>query len=126
MLFAGLTVIGQTLSPARGESLLPTLPSLTIINFPHGGSVETYFEPGGRGLNQWHLIFYGSKAELKSASPIVTASYNGSPPQPLRRLKIAAGHYTDFVVLQPGRWTFHVVSPFATRTVSFNIEKTVR
>ena len=44
-----LVLIGQVVSPARGQSLLPTLPSITTIGLPNGGSAETYLEPGAVG-----------------------------------------------------------------------------
>ena len=124
--FAVLTVAGQVVSPARGESLIPTLPSLTIVNLPGGGSVETYFEPGGTGPQQWHIVFYGSHAELDSVQPTVLANRNGSAPHRLARARFGPGHYTAFVTLTPGTWQFQVTSPFGSRLASFTITKRVR
>ncbi len=125
ILFAGLTVAGQSVSPARGESLLPTLPSLTIVNIGHGGTVETYFEPGGAGLNEWHLIFYGPAGDLASVQPVVTARLGNSAPVRLRQIRVASGHFTEVVVLAPGHWQFSVHSRFGPAQVSFVVATVV-
>jgi heavy metal translocating P-type ATPase len=125
VLFAGLTLLTQSFSPARGEPLLPTLPSLTDVALP-GGSAETYFEPGGVGLNQWHLIFYGSRSNLRTVQPVVMASVDNSPPQRLRQLRVGAGHFTEFVVLRPGTWTFDVTTQYGPRRITFTVTKTIR
>jgi hypothetical protein len=125
VLFAGLTVISEAVSPARGQSLLPELPSITTVALPHGGSVEMYLDPGTAGVNQFHLIFNGSEADLASVKPLVVASVAGGGPQPLRQLRLATGHYTDFALLQPGRWTFHVVARFGGTPVSFDFTRTL-
>jgi len=125
VLFAGLTVVSQAVSPARGQSLLPTLPSLTITTLPAGGSVESYFEPGGVGVNQWHLIFDGTPAQLASTHPLVQAGPDGAPLQTLRQLTVSQGHYTDFVVLTPGNWRFVVTTRFGTGTARFTVHHSV-
>jgi hypothetical protein len=125
LLFAGLTVASEALSPARGQSLLPTLPSITTVNLPNGGSVETYFDPGGVGVNQFHLIFEGTNSQLANVTPLVTASVNDGPPTVLRQLKVSTGHYSDIVVLSPGRWQFDVRTDFGGGRVSFTVERTV-
>ena len=92
---------------------------------PEGGSVETYFEPGGVGVNQWHLIFDGTAAQVASTDPLVTAAPVGEPLQTLRRLTVSPGHFSAVVVLTPGDWRFHVTTRFGTRTVSFTVRHTV-
>ena len=92
--------------------LLPSLPSITTIAVPHGGSAEVYLDPGGIGVNRLHLIFSGSPADLAAVKPRVTASVDGGPPQFLRQLQVSTGHFTDFLVLTPGRWVFHVTGRF--------------
>ncbi len=111
LLFASLTVVSQVLSPARGQSLLPTLPSITTISLPRGASVETYFEPGGVGVNQLHLIFSGTPSQVASTHPLVTAAPMGGSPEPLRQLTVGPGHFTEILVLTPGTWHFRVVTP---------------
>jgi cation-transporting ATPase V len=125
VLFAGLTVISQVLSPARGQSLLPTLPSITTVGLPHGGAVESYLEPGGIGVNRLHLIFSGTPTQLARVDPLVTASVNRGPAGVLRQLVVSPGHFTDFVVLTPGRWTFHVVARFGGSPVTFSVSHSV-
>jgi hypothetical protein len=122
VLFAGLTVASQALSPARGQSLLPSLPALTTQPLPDGGSVESYLEPGGTGVNQFHLIFTGPRSVMSTIEPVVTATLNGGSPQVLRQLPVGPGHFTDFVVLTPGRWRFDVVTPYGGRSVSFSAD----
>ena len=125
VLFASLTVISEAVSPARGQSLLPELPSITTVALPHGGSVEMYLDPGTTGVNQFHIIFSGSEADLATVKPLVVASVAGSAPENLRQLRVAVGHYSDFVLLQPGRSTFHVVATFGGTPVSFDFSRTV-
>ncbi len=125
VLFASLTVISEAVSPARGQSLLPELPSITSVALPHGGSVEMYLDPGTTGVNQFHIIFSGSEVDLATVKPLVTASVADGPPQTLRQLRVAAGHYTDFVLLQRGRSTFHVVATFGGTPVSFDFSRTL-
>ena len=125
VLFATLTVVSEVVSPARGQSLLPELPSITTIALPHGGSVEMYLDPGAIGVNQFHLIFSGSEAELATVKPLVIAKVAGGAPQNLRQLRVAAGHYTDFVLLPAGRSTFHVTARFGGAPVSFDFSRTL-
>ncbi len=121
LLFAGLTVVSQVVSPSRGQPLLPTLPTIAVTDLPGGGSVETYFEPGGRGVNQFHLIFSGTPREVSSTDPTVTASLDGGTPRVLRRLQVGPGHFSAVVVLVPGTWSVHVTSPFGAAPVHFTI-----
>ena len=125
VLFAGLTVVSQVVSPAKGQALLPQLPSVVTTQLPDGGSVESYFEPGGIGVNQWHLVFSGTPAQLATVHPLVVAGPVGSQLQTLRQLTVSPGHFTDFVVLSPGTWHFVVTTPFGPRTVSFSQRHTV-
>jgi heavy metal translocating P-type ATPase len=125
VLFAGLTVVSELVSPARGESLLPELPSITTVALPHGGSVEMYLDPDAVGVNQFHIIFSGPAADLATVKPVVTASIAGGPTQNLRQLRVSAGHYTEFVLLQAGRSTFHVVARFGSTPVSFDFSRTL-
>jgi heavy metal translocating P-type ATPase len=125
VLFAGLTFVSQWISPARGQPLLPTLPSLTITPLPHGGSAETYFEPGGVGVNQFHLIFDGPAAAVASTRPVVTATLEGGRSELLPQLKVAPGHFSDIVQLSSGHWRFDVHSRFGPSRVSFTVNQTV-
>jgi copper-transporting P-type ATPase V len=125
ILFAGLTGVSQALSPARGQSLLPTLPSITTTALPQGGSVESYLDPGGAGVNQFHLIFSGTPAQLATVDPRVMAGISGTPPALLRQIKVTTGHYSDIVVTSPGRWLFHVSAIFGRTHVAFVISHSI-
>jgi heavy metal translocating P-type ATPase len=125
VLFAGLTVVSQLVSPARGQSLLPALPSLTTRSLPRGGSVEMYLDPGGEGVNQFHLVFVGPASDLTTVEPRVTAAVGGGPAEALRQLKVGPGHFTDFVVLTPGLWRFRVVTRYGPSRMSFGVARTV-
>jgi heavy metal translocating P-type ATPase len=125
VLFASLTVVSEVVSPARGQSLLPELPSITTVALPHGGSVEMYLDPGSVGINQFHLIFSGPEEDLATVKPLVFASVAGGTPQNLRQLRLSSGHYTDFVLLPSGRSTFHVVATFGGTPVSFGFSRTL-
>jgi heavy metal translocating P-type ATPase len=119
ILFAGLTVVSQVVSPARGQSLLPDLPSISTRALPQGGSVETYLEPGRPGVNQFHLIFSGTPTDLATVDPVVTAAPSGGSPQALRQLTVGPDHYSEVVVLTPGSWRFDVATRYGPRRVSF-------
>ncbi len=119
VLFAGLTVVSQIISPARGQSLLPELPSIATHALPRGGSAETYLEPGRVGVNQFHLIFSGNPSDLATVDPVVTAAPAGGTPHLLRQLTVSAGHFSEVVVLTPGTWRFTVDTPFGAHAVSF-------
>jgi heavy metal translocating P-type ATPase len=121
ILFAGLTVVSQLVSPARGQSLLPDLPSISTRALPQGGSVETYLEPGRPGVNQFHLIFTGTPSDLATVDPVVTAAPAGGFPRALRQLTVGPDHYSEVVVLTTGSWRFAVITPYGTRTVSFTV-----
>ena len=121
VLFAALTGVSQLVSPARGQSLLPDLPSIATRSLPQGGSVETYVEPSRPGVNQFHLIFSGSPSELATVHPVVTAAPEGGTPRTLRQLTVSPGHFSEVVVLTPGRWRFAVTTPFGRRTISFTV-----
>ncbi len=125
VLFAGLTVVSEVVSPARGQSLLPELPSITTVALPHDGSVEMYLDPGTVGINQFHIIFSGTGEDLATVKPLVVASVAGGALQNLRQLRISPGHYTDFVLLQPGRTIFHVVAKFGGTPVSLDFARTL-
>jgi hypothetical protein len=125
VLFAGLVGISQAISPARGQSVLPTLPSLQVRSLPDGGSVESYLDPGGTGVNQFHLIFSGTPHQIATVDPVVTATTGGGAPQPLRQIKVSAGHFSEIVVLSSGTWHFHVTTHFGDTSVHFTVETSV-
>ncbi len=125
VLFAGLTVVSQALSPARGQSLLPSLPSITTVGLPDGVSAEAYLDPGNVGVNQFHVIFAGPTATLAAITPEVTASTDGGSSTVLRQLRVSAGHFSEIVVLSPGTWRFHVTARYGRVPVSFTVSRTI-
>jgi heavy metal translocating P-type ATPase len=123
VLFAALTGVSQALSPARGQPLLPNLPSVTTVSLPAGGSVETYLSPGSAGVNQFHMIFEGPAADLRAVRPVVTADRGSGPMETLPQLRLSPGHYSAVVVLTAGTWRFHVRAVFAHQPVSFTVTR---
>jgi heavy metal translocating P-type ATPase len=125
VLFAGLTLATQAVSPARGQSLLPSLPSITTVALPRGGSAELYLDPGRIGANQFHVIITGRPADVATVHPTVTAGTAGSIPQALPQLRLSPGHFSEIVYLTPGTWTFHVHTPYGHSSVSFTFTRTL-
>jgi soluble P-type ATPase len=125
VLFALLTVVSQVVSPARGESLLPSLPSITTVALPHGGSAEMYLDPGSLGANQFHVIITGPGTDVATVHPTVTAGPTGSAPQFLRQLRVSPGHYSEIVYLTRGTWIFHVRTPYGPDRISLTFTRTL-
>jgi hypothetical protein len=120
LLFAGATLGAQLVSPAKGQSLLPTLPTIVDVALPTGGQAEVYLSPGSVGPNQLHVIL-----PTAAASPRVSASRDGAPPQPLRQFQLSPGHYVDVVVVTPGNWRFAFATSIGHRPVTFAVTKSV-
>jgi hypothetical protein len=121
LLFAGVTVGAQLVSPAKGQSLLPTLPDIIEVPLSTGGQAELYLVPGSPGPNELHLIL----PSVPSVPPQVTASKDGGAPQRLRQFALSPGHYVDFVVVAPGTWRFSVTTSLHHRPVSFGATRKV-
>jgi hypothetical protein len=128
VLFAGSTLIGQVVSPARGQSLLPSLPvPISNVALSTGGSAEVYLAPGHPGVNQFHVIFDGLSPKEDASSTIrVTASRQGGAPELLRQLKLSAGHFVAYPTLGAGRWRFSVSASINGRSVLFSVSRTVK
>ncbi|MFZ0668515.1 MAG: cation-translocating P-type ATPase [Acidimicrobiales bacterium] len=126
LLFASATVIGEAVSPARGQSLLPSLPSITTVNLSGGLSAEVYLDPNTPGVNAFHLIFEkGGNAAGAIQQLQVTASRNGAPSQTLRLATLSTGHYLSYAVLVAGRWNFNVFFRYGNTRASFSVTKTL-
>jgi len=125
VLFAGLTLVSQVVSPARGQSLLPELPSLVVTQFPGGGSVESYFNSSAAGANQWHLVFTGTPEQLATVNPVVSAAHDGERLRVLRQLRFGPSHYSEIVDLTPGPWRFVISTPFGNRHVTVTLHRKV-
>jgi hypothetical protein len=125
VLFAGAVAVGQAYSPAKGQSLLPTLPSgIVTVSLGEGHEAEVYWEPGTAGVNSFHLFFLSSGlagGSVAASGVVVTASHNGGPAVGVRTVRQSVGHYLGYVVLTPGRWTYHVAAAVAGKPVSFSV-----
>jgi hypothetical protein len=125
VLFAALTVVGQAVSPARGQSLLPELPAISTISPAQGGSAEVYLNPGAPGLNELHVIIYPPHTRTTIGAVEVTAALGDQPPQLLRHLRIASNHYVCYALLTSGKWIFHVSARVGGRIESFVVKRTI-
>jgi hypothetical protein len=123
-LFAALTVGGQAISPARGQSLLPALPDITTVSLAGGGTVQAYLNPGAPGLNEFHVYIYPGDARA-AAIATATAAVAGRPPQQLRRLRLGPGHDLFYVLLSRGRWAFRVSVRVGGRVTSFSLQRNI-
>jgi hypothetical protein len=124
VLFAGATVAFQTVSPSRGQSLLPSLPSITTVSLPHGLSAEVYLQSSHAGVNQFHLIFTPATGPSGvSATPRVVATRGTGAVLPLRVVKLSPGHYTAYAVFGSGTWRFTTVEVVDGRLLSFSVER---
>jgi soluble P-type ATPase len=121
VLFAAITVGAQVVSPAKGQSLLPTLPDITTVSLPTGGAAQVYLSPDSAGPSQFHLVLPSAPA----SAPVVTASGPGVPPQRLRGFTVSPGHYADVVVTTPGTWHFSVSAELNHRAVTFTVTRSV-
>ncbi len=121
LLFAGATVAAQSVSPAKGQSLLPTLPDIIEVPLATGGQAEVYLAPGSTGPNEFHLIL----PSVPSSRPSVTASRDGAVPQSLRQFTSSPAHYIDVVVITPGTWHFSVSTSIDHRPLTFTVTRTI-
>ncbi|HEY4928493.1 MAG TPA: cation-translocating P-type ATPase [Acidimicrobiales bacterium] len=123
VLFAALTGITQLISPARGQSLLPGLPSISTVALPLGNSAEFYLDPGRTGVNQAHLVFSGPDADATTSA--LSGSTAGGPEQPFRQFRYSPGHYIAVVVLSAGNWQFRVTASVHGQATSFTVDRTI-
>ncbi len=125
VLFAVLTVLGQAVSPARDQSLLPELPDISTVNLAGGGSAQVYLNPGAPGLNELHLFIYPPRQGAVIAGVKVTAALGDQPPRLLQHLRIAANHYVNYVLLESGRWTFRIYVRVGHRITTFIVKRVI-
>jgi copper-transporting P-type ATPase V len=121
-LFGGGTVIAQVFSPARGQSLLPTLPGITTVALPHGVSAEVYLANSRAGVNAFHVIF-SSPVGVKVGVPRVVASSARGGATTLRIEPVSFEHYSAVTQLTPGTWHFRVIVPDAGHDQRFAVER---
>jgi soluble P-type ATPase len=126
-LFAGSTLIGQAVSPARGQSLLPTLPvPISNIALRHGGNAEVYLYPGNPGVNQLHVILSGLTPRLQSTSSItVVSSRSDGATQALGTVRLDPGHFVAYPTLSAGRWRFSITAHLGARHEPISVTRVV-
>ena len=126
VLFAGLIVASEAVSPARGQSLLPELPTITTIGLGAQGSAQLYLNPSSPGLNELHLYIYPLPSSAPIARVRVTQARPGATPQTVRSVRLASNHYVQYVLLSPGTWHFHITMRVAGHTKSFIIARAIQ
>lgn len=125
VLFGGATVVGQVVSPARGQSLLPTLESIVTVQLPAGASAEVYLSPGTPGVNTFHAYFFHGGASALATGVTVTASRNGAAPEPVRVSRLSEGHFLAITVLAAGTWRFEISARVGGRPVHFGVDRSL-
>lgn len=71
------------------------------------------------------MFIYPPQARTTIGAVEVTAALGDRPPQLLRHLRIAPGHYVNYMLLTPGRWIFHVSARVGGRLESFDVKRTI-
>jgi heavy metal translocating P-type ATPase len=123
VLFGGATAIGQVVSPARGQPLLPTLPSIVDVALPGGASAEVYLNSGDAGVNGFHLVLERAGNAVDTTGVQVTATHIGLAPNPIRMALLSTGHYLGYTVLATGTWHFAVRVMIDGRWDSFSVPR---
>jgi heavy metal translocating P-type ATPase len=123
ILFTGVTVASQIVSPARGQSLLPELPTISTISLAGGASAQVYLDPGSPGLNELHLYFSPLSAPVTDVG--VTAERTDGATEALRGVTAGPGHDIRYVLLTSGEWTFQVTAHVSGRTAHFTFERRI-
>ena len=121
--FAALTGVSQVISPARGQSLLPELPTISTLSLPHGDQAQFYLDPGRTGVNQAHLFLLGPDAD--AITPTLAGSHAGGPFQPFRQFRYSPGHYIAVVVLSSGEWRFRLTTTVHGSSDVVTVDRTI-
>jgi soluble P-type ATPase len=123
VLFASFTVAAQAISPSRGQSLLPVLPSISTVSLPGGVSAEVYLSPSQAGPNQFHLVLTGPGTDKTSAAdlPHVMAYGPAGKVAVVRGYWYEPAHYIGYGIFDAGAWRFKVLVPLHGHTVSFSV-----
>jgi copper-transporting P-type ATPase V len=125
LLFAGATVGAQAVSPAKGQSLLPTLPTITDVALSHGATAEVYVNPGRPGVNQFHVIFTTPRAGSAIVTGATASLGPASSSQALRMVRIAREHYVAYCILGAGTWRFEVNATIDHARARFFVDRTL-
>jgi soluble P-type ATPase len=125
----GVAVLGsQALSPARGQSLLPSSgsPAVTTVALGGGRRLEAFADPGRSGENRLHLTFFDAAgAGLPiDVLEVVTADRGMGSTLPLSR--IGPDHFVASASLDAGVRTFLVrVRPAGSQTRTAELRTTI-
>ena len=122
LLFGSTVVVAQAVSPARGQPLIASLPTILTVNLPHGAAAEVYLETLQAGPNQLHVLFSGAPGEVTNPRVVETGAGAGTP---LRLLRLDATHYVGFPTLASGPWLFAFTVDDHGRPSSFTTHFTV-
>jgi hypothetical protein len=125
VLFAGATVLGQVVSPARGQSLLPTVPSIVDVRLGGGTTAEVYLNADTAGVNGFHLVVENNGNAVTATDVSVIALRSGAPPDRIRLSLLSTGHYLGYTVLSSGTWRFVVRADLEGRPVDFSVTRTL-
>jgi heavy metal translocating P-type ATPase len=125
VLFAGATVVGQAISPARGQSLLPILPSIVDVQLPGGSVAEVYLNSSNAGVNAFHLFLYRGGSSVAATDVVVTGRHAGAAPDAIRLVQLSTGHYIGYTVLTPGTWHFAVTATVGGRHAAFTVSRSL-
>jgi heavy metal translocating P-type ATPase len=123
LLFAGATVIGEVVSPARGQPLLPTLPSIVDVSLPGGSVAEVYLNSENAGVNAFHLLVARGGNSVPASDVRVTGIHTGAAPDSIRLALLSTGHFIGYTVLTPGTWHFAVTGTVEGHHVAFSVTR---
>jgi heavy metal translocating P-type ATPase len=122
VVFAGATVLAEAVSPARGQPLLPRLPTVVDTALPGGVTAEIYLDSSNSGVNSFHLFLLdGNGNGVAGSATSITAHHAGTASVPLRLSLFGVGHYFSVVNLEPGRWTFAVTTTVRGHHDTFSV-----
>ncbi|MGD0082547.1 MAG: cation-translocating P-type ATPase [Acidimicrobiales bacterium] len=123
LLFGGATVIGQVVSPARGQPLLPSLPSITDVRLGGGVVAEVYLGSGNAGVNAFHVVFVTGSNAVPASDVRATGSRDGGRPTSIRLATLSVGHYIGYSVFASGTWRFAVDAVVRGKPVAFTVTR---
>lgn len=126
LLFAVAVLGAQVVSPARGQSLLPSLPSVTDVALPGGATAEVYLGTSSAGIVPFHLLLTAGGRSVVPSRLEVTALRSGVPAQRVPVFPLSPGHYLGNVTLGAGTWRFSVQLAFGGRVTSFSVVRSLR
>jgi len=107
----GVAVLGsEALSPARGQSLLPSTgsPVVTTVALGGGMRLEAFTDPGRTGDNRLHLTFFDSAGAGLAIDALEVAVIDPGDRSTLPVTRIGPDHFVARATLEAGVRTFRV------------------